>query len=192
MKNYLEIGPGYGRLARELFRRTKPARYVGVELSAERCRLLSEDFKNMPAEFITGDGRTVDLSVQPHFDVVFSSSTMEHVRPDFGSILIHLRQFLVSGATVAFDFIRPAKQLDSDHTGVSGEFVRHYSDETLQRIARNSGYEVQGIEPFDMMNIDFSAQKTTLPAMENIDGVSKLKETTVFVHRKMLILKWLS
>jgi SAM-dependent methyltransferase len=188
-KKFLEIGPGYGRLAEELFARTNPGCYVGLDLSAEKCRLLSEKFKKVNAQFVVGDCRTAKLDRFAPFDIVISSCTMEHIRPNFGAVLTNLLAVLAPGATVALDFINGPNQKDSEHAGDSGEFVRNYADRALEKIAREAGFDVVAIYPFDMMNVDFVDSPQDFSKLTNVDGVSIWSETIIYVHRKMLVLK---
>ena len=137
-----EIGPGYGRLLKTILERRLPfRRYIGVELSPERVRRLNGRFGSERITFVTADVATVRLS--PVCDLIFSSSTFEHLFPDCTSALQNLVEHnLDDRGKLAIDFIQVDEAMHHEDQGFephSGAFVRTYSCAELERFYRDRG-----------------------------------------------------
>jgi phospholipid N-methyltransferase len=137
-----EIGPGYGRLLKTILERSLPFRtYTGVELSAERVRKLTAGFGSDRVEFVQADAAVVRLSSP--CDLVFSSSTFEHLFPDCSSALKNLSEYnLKDGGRLAIDFIQADPDMSHQSQNFEDDghaFVRTYSAQELRDIFRVCG-----------------------------------------------------
>jgi SAM-dependent methyltransferase len=147
-QKYLEIGPGYGRILRSLLDRDfRIARYLGIELSWARTRRLRASFAgNYPnIDFQCASCET--MAVNEAFDVIFSSSTFEHLHPDFSIALNHIGKHVVSGGHVYIDFIqREAEGITRSSTFETGAFVRVYSIDEITALFDDCGVAIDAIE----------------------------------------------
>jgi SAM-dependent methyltransferase len=139
----LEIGPGYGRLARTALERGVPfAAYTGLELSAARVGQLCLAFSDDRLRWLQGD--IDDWESDDRFDVAIASSTFEHLYPDCRKALTNLRRHLAHGAFAFIDFLpidgEGRQAFQADH------FARLYPREELTRIFEECGYRVRAIE----------------------------------------------
>jgi SAM-dependent methyltransferase len=147
-KKYLEIGPGYGRILRSLLDRDfRIARYLGVELSSARTRRLRASFaENYPnIDFQCGSCETV--VVDDTFDLIFSSSTFEHLYPNFGIALRNIAKYVVDGGQLYIDFIqRDDKGVTTSSVFETGAFVRVYSIDEIKALFEDCGVVIDTIE----------------------------------------------
>jgi SAM-dependent methyltransferase len=190
-KKVLEIGPGYGRLLQGLQKQAIDlASYVGVDLSQARVERLNQDLGNSSRQFVTGDARTVDLSHCDRFNLLISSSTFEHISPDFGTALQHLSHFLEEGAIAIFDLIDYGDPTLSRYEGCpTGVFVRIYSVDELEQITTQAGFKVLGIKPYEIRNshLDPAIFDDREDRPIRREGFSYWEETTAIVHRYLVI-----
>ncbi len=147
-QKYLEIGPGYGRILRSLLDRDcRIARYLGIELSWARTRRLKASFaENCPnIDFQCASCETV--AVNETFDLVFSSSTFEHLHPDFSIALNNIGKYVVRGGDVYIDFIqRDDEGKTRSSTFETGAFVRVYSIDEITALFNHCGIAINAIE----------------------------------------------
>jgi phospholipid N-methyltransferase len=137
-----EIGPGYGRLLKTILERRLPfKKYTGVELSEDRVRKLSARFGSECIEFVAADVATVRLSRV--CDLVFSSSTFEHLFPDCSMALKNLVDHnLGDRGQLAIDFIQFDEAMHHEDQAFephSRAFVRTYSCRELERFYLDRG-----------------------------------------------------
>jgi len=138
-----EIGPGYGRILQTILERKLPfLKYTGVELSRSRVRNLNEKFGSKAVEFIEGDVNAVRLAERA--DLVFCSSTFEHLFPDCTQALNNLASAnLNRGARVAIDFIQIDPEMARHEQGFESggsAFIRVYSAAELANIFPACGF----------------------------------------------------
>jgi SAM-dependent methyltransferase len=139
----LEIGSGYGRVLSTAIERGVPfSSYVGVELSEERVRKLSQLFDRSGVEFVVGDIN--HWQGNGPFDVVICSATFEHLYPDCRAALRNLRTQISGQADVFIDFIRSERS----HAGfeANSAYVRTYSEPELRHLFAECGYTVRAVE----------------------------------------------
>lgn len=131
---YVEVGPGYGRILKTLRDRwTMVSAYAGIELSKSRVDRLSEEFSDKRFTFYQGS--CDELVVSHVFDILFCSSTFEHLYPDFTVALRNLRQWLRPGGTMFIDFICIDDEMKTSSAGFGyGAFVRIYSIDEIRRL----------------------------------------------------------
>jgi phospholipid N-methyltransferase len=146
-----EIGPGYGRLLKTILERKLPfRRYTGVELSEDRVRKLTEKFGNSSIRFVRGDVNSARIN-EP-IDLVISSSTFEHLFPDFATGLTNLVKQLNPLAGIAIDFAQSDEAMAHRQQGFEPQghaFVRVYSAEEIQSVFQSCGLrdvELRSIE----------------------------------------------
>lgn len=187
----LEIGPGYGRLLQGLQKQSIDiASYVGVDLSQARIERLNQDFGNSSIQFLAGDARSVDLSAYERFNLLISSSTFEHISPDFGTALQHLSHFLEDGAIAILDLIDYGDPTLSRYEGCpTGVFVRIYSVDEIEKIITNAGFEVLGITPYGIRNsnLDAAIFEDHKDPLIKKEGLSYWGDTIAIVHRYLVI-----
>jgi phospholipid N-methyltransferase len=137
-----EIGPGYGRLLKTILGRGLPFRkYTGVELSPDRVRKLNAEFGSDLIQFVEADVAAVRLS--PPCDLVFCSSTFEHLFPDCTVAVKNLvENNLVAEAWLAIDFIQSDTAMSRQSQffeEIGHAFVRTYSATELKLIFLDCG-----------------------------------------------------
>lgn len=139
----LEIGPGYGRiLAAQLDCGIPYAKYVGVELSAARTESLRREFRSEKISFSCADIN--HWGGDEIFDIVISSSTFEHLYPDFSRALENVKGHLAMQGKSFIDFIDGPSQRAFEPVG--GAFVRGYSDDELFEIYERCELKIHAIE----------------------------------------------
>jgi CBS domain-containing protein len=144
-KKILEIGPGYGRLLREVLSRKLPfKRYVGVDISPTNVEYLSREFERGDFEVVYGDIETVSL--QERFDAVLSSLTVKHLYPTFENTLRNVERYLNPGATVVFDLIEGTS---SRFSRGENAFVREYSRSEVEEILSAVPLELVAFDEVD-------------------------------------------
>jgi SAM-dependent methyltransferase len=100
----LEIGPGYGRLLKTMIRNDLPfGNYVGVDLSAQNCQWLRQNFGKPGISFINADAATVRLPGP--FDLLISSLTLKHVYPTLQPVLANLAPQASPDSKFVFDLL---------------------------------------------------------------------------------------
>jgi SAM-dependent methyltransferase len=136
----IEIGPGYGRLARA-FTRLPHARYVGVDLSEQNVAYLR---KEVPAiEVFHGDIEILELAER--FDVMVSSLTLKHLYPDFGRALESAARHLDPDGWLFFDLIearlldRLARRTSYFQRAADATYIRRYTRHEVTAIVEGSG-----------------------------------------------------
>jgi hypothetical protein len=78
--------------------------------------------------------------------LLISSSTFEHISPDFGLALKHLSQFLTPDGVTIFDVIDWGDPNYSSCSGCeSGVYVRIYSLSEIEAITINAGFKILSI-----------------------------------------------
>lgn len=189
-RSILEIGPGYGRLLEAMVRR--PIRfdeYLGVDISPQKVRRLSDRFRDRRVRFMVGDCRSVELQGSGDFDLLISSATFEHLRPDFGAAIGHLRQYMGADALYAFDLTDCGDDRDEEGMGKGGEFVRHYSREAIRSILGDLGFHVQALVSYDITSIEHArhAGGEREDRLTRDLNVSYAAGQAVVVHRFMVI-----
>ena len=135
----LEIGPGYGRLLREILRRKLPfERYVAVDISPANAEYLRKEFARSDVSVIVGDVESVEL--EGRFDLVLSSLTLKHLYPSFEAGLRNVARHLNFGARVIFDLIEnePRQFFPAD----GPVYVRWYSREEVEEILSSVALEL--------------------------------------------------
>lgn len=133
---YLEVGPGYGRILRTLRERWAMVRkYSGIELSEARVTQLSTEYPRPRFRFYAGSAET--LKGTSDHDVLFCSSTFEHLYPDFTAALRNLRGWMKPRGRVFVDFVCADCRMQTSSAGFgNGAFVRTYSLDELRRLFR--------------------------------------------------------
>lgn len=79
----LEIGCGEGRVTQYLLDNCKFSKYLGVDMSSDRIRMIKDEIKewgNIKHDFICDQFQ--NTNIKEKFDLVFSSETLLHVRPE--------------------------------------------------------------------------------------------------------------
>jgi SAM-dependent methyltransferase len=126
----LEVGPGYGRILSSCLEQRVPfARYVGLDLSAENVRHLSDAFDDPRVEFVQGDVETTDLD-RP-VDTVVSSLTFKHLYPSFAAALANLSRQLSGRGIVLFDLIEGSRRYFQRDEKT---YIREYGRDEVERI----------------------------------------------------------
>jgi SAM-dependent methyltransferase len=143
----LEVGPGYGRLLKTLLQRELPfADYVGLELSAARTQRLTQRFPRKGIRFIQADvmADTFDLRA----DVIFCSSTFEHLFPSMARALQNLKKMSRPGTKLFIDFIAHDDELITERAYFesSTAYIRVYSRAEIERFFADAGFAMLGIE----------------------------------------------
>jgi SAM-dependent methyltransferase len=197
-KSIIEVGPGYGRLLKALIARGhKFTEFLGLDISPQKIQKLRDKIRDARVKFAVGDCRTVNLGSYGGFDLLISSSTFVHIRPDFGAALSQMRQFMKREGIFAFDVTDCGDDRDVQGLGnpltPGGEFVGHYSKNRIKEIVRGSGLELLSLTSYDMRNEHYSAIIRSNPGQHlHRDGnVSWLgdKENVLLVHCYMVIAK---
>jgi len=136
-----EIGPGYGRLLRTILSRQLPFRhYTGVELSEERAHKLTARFPDEAISFLHADAATVRLP--DHFDLLLCSATLEHLFPDFTTVLHNFVRQNAGNAAVAIDFVQrddAMSECSQEFEPEGHAFVRVYSAGEICRLMAECG-----------------------------------------------------
>src|SRR5262245_1669487 len=134
-KSILELGPGYGRLAKSVLDLGLPfRRYVAVDLSETNVTHLREVVTDPRFEFACGDAQTVALDES--FDTAFSSLMFKHIYPSFFRALENVRAHLNPGGRVMFDLIEGDREyFEQDDV----TFIRHYSRDEVQAMLEEAG-----------------------------------------------------
>ncbi len=129
----LEVGPGYGRLLREILARNLPfASYLGVDISANNVAELGRQFRDPRLSFVHADVEEVTLPNT--VDVIYSSLTFKHLYPSFERALTHLGRSLNPHGKVIFDLVEGHKRY-FELDGVT--YLRFYQrDEIVATLAR--------------------------------------------------------
>jgi SAM-dependent methyltransferase len=131
----LEIGPGYGRLLREVLRSRASFRsYLGVDLSAENVAYLSESFAGDAISFVNADIETVELNRE--VSVVISSLTIKHIYPSFERAMENVARFVRPGGRFIFDLIE-GDRLYWEHDRQT--YIRHYTRDEVREILGRIG-----------------------------------------------------
>ena len=135
----LEIGPGYGRLLREAFRRGLPFReYVGVDVSAQNAAHLRAQFGREDVHILLGDIESIRMDRR--FDAVLSSLTFKHLYPSFETALRNVKRHLNDTGVVIFDL------LEGDQAGFLPPhhliFLRAYSRAEVAQVLSNIELEL--------------------------------------------------
>jgi SAM-dependent methyltransferase len=144
-RSILEIGPGYGRLARSAVALGLPfRRYVAVDLSETNVAHLREVLTDPRFEIVCGDAQTVELDER--FDTAVSSLTLKHIYPSFSRALGNVRAHLNPGGLVAFDLIEGDGEYfeDDDVT-----FIRHYSRTEVADMLADTGLTLVAFDQVD-------------------------------------------
>lgn len=140
----LEIGPGYGRLLDEILKRKLNFKnYNGLEISKTRVGKLKRKYeKNEKCKFFVGD--VTKDKIKKNYNYVISSSTFEHLYPDFVSGLINLKN---KNTFYCIDFL--GQNLSAQHFHdkiylghVNKYFVRVYMYEDIIKIFKDNGFNV--------------------------------------------------
>lgn len=126
----IEIGPGYGRLLKSIQdNELEFQKYVGVDISQENVRYLTETFKADNLEIRWGDVETIEL--QTHFDIVISSLTFKHLYPTFEKALQNLTAFANPNCLFFFDLLEGTQQyFEPDRV----TYIRFYTKTEIQAI----------------------------------------------------------
>lgn len=134
----LEIGPGYGRLIKELLSADIPFdHYLGIDISRENVRFLDSNFGDMRVKFVEGD--IFKFESDKKFYVVVSSLVFKHVYPNFQRPLENICSFLNSGAMLFIDFIEGTGEAFEDDFVT---FIRKYSKSEIRDLFDNVGLKV--------------------------------------------------
>jgi SAM-dependent methyltransferase len=132
----LEIGPGYGRLFRACLKSGAHFRsYLGVDLSAENVRYLTEHFGNDAVTFVQADIETVEL--ERDFSLVISSLTLKHLYPSFERALANISSSVRPGGRLVFDLIE-GKRCHWEHDRAT--YIRSYTRQEVREILGRIGF----------------------------------------------------
>jgi SAM-dependent methyltransferase len=136
-KTVLEIGPGYGRLLREIFARELPfRRYVGLDISKANVKHLTRQLGRADVEFLLADIESASLDES--FDIVLSSLTLKHLYPTFEAALRNIERHLAPGAVVIFDLIEG----EAEEYPPDVDFMRGYTRTEVEQIVERAGLAV--------------------------------------------------
>lgn len=140
-RDILEIGPGYGRLLREILSRDLPFRsYRGLDLSQSVVTYLRDNFVDPRISFEQGDVETA--SIGP-FDIGMSSLVFKHFYPSFSAALENCVNALRRDGRFFFDLIEgERKYFQAD--GLT--FISSYLRDEVEEILSSSGL---GLIAFD-------------------------------------------
>jgi SAM-dependent methyltransferase len=128
----LEIGPGYGRLARACLDRNVPfAQYLGVDISAWNVDHLRDQFTDPRVSFTVADAESMHLDRE--FDLLISSLVFKHLYPTFERALHNCAAHLNSGALACFDLIEGNHSMFEDD-GVT--YIKGYTRPEVEEIVR--------------------------------------------------------
>ena len=196
----IEIGPGYGRILRELLRYDVPfRRYIGLEISAARVNRLSRQFPDPRIEFREADilgGVELNASA----DVTISSAVFEHLYPDFSRAIETISGFTRPGGAAIIDFVRDENDPDKSASWFEKEttYIRAYSEYELKSLFEKSGFTVKQLDRIsfgpDVNNREITRTVVFAtkgePAGRPIESISDpiqiasdMKPFDVFVHR---------
>lgn len=151
VSSILEIGPGYGRLLSALREAGYKGKYTGLDISPGKVEELAGRLGDNETAFVAGDCRSAKFAAP--FDALISSSTMEHIHPDFGAMLANMVPQLTPKAQIALDFIDEGNDNDRQGSDRSGVFIRQYSRAALRSVCAWHGVEVLSIEPYVMASV---------------------------------------
>lgn len=154
----LEIGPGYGRIVREVLQRRIPfASYVGVDLSPRNVQFLTTRYGSANVRFVEGE---VDkLTAEEPFDLVYASLTFQHFYPDFGRTLAHLRTLMRAGSARRIIFDVPERKwyhpfsmyYEAGKRGTN--FTRVYSKANILRLVEGAGLSLRSVGPINFTQV---------------------------------------
>lgn len=134
--NVMEVGPGYGRLLKEVTARGLAFdSWLGVDISEQNVAHLKGEFEDDKISFLHAD--VLKHSFDQSFDTVISSAVFMHLYPDVSNIAAVCHKVLGPGGKVFFDvpegsgsYIDPTRNL----------FVKHYLPDELKAFLTAAGF----------------------------------------------------
>lgn len=135
----LDIGCGYGVVARSIARRVAGCAVVGVELSEENYQRACAGELPSNLSFVNADARTA--LPEGHWDVVVLSNILEHIEDRTGFLQDILRQatprkVLIRVPLFERDWQMPMrKELGVYYFSDSEHFIEHRLDELMQELS---------------------------------------------------------
>ena len=139
-RRVLEIGPGYGRLARAAATLELPfASWTGVDLSSETVRSFNEAPPHPAARAVEGNADTVALGET--FHTMLSSLTLKHVYPTCELALANVARHMEPGGVAVFDLIEGQRRFFERGDGVT--YIRHYTRDELSEMVPRAGLRIE-------------------------------------------------
>ena len=156
-----EIGPGYGRLLKNILERRLPfAKYTGIELSEGSCEELRRIFADGRIAIAQGDVNTTRLETPA--DLIICSATFEHLFPSCRQALRNLAENMRPGGLIYIDFIQMDAEMRVQHQGFEPQghaFVRVYSGSEIREMFQECGFVNVSLEPIVLGHAAFGPIK---------------------------------
>jgi SAM-dependent methyltransferase len=166
----LDVGCGAGITLRHLdaFASEKIARYVGIDLQAERLKQRYRDVTDIDVAF-----HNVDLDDDwdvGRFDVVWCSEVIEHLMDDLGQVKKMMRAVKPGGlvliTTPCLDFVEHMGKsfppiLETSPTQDGGHVRRGYGAGDIRRLAAEAGLDVVSIDGVNPLTLDETKRRYT-------------------------------